>query len=98
MKGHNHLDENMHDMKHGMHTGYEIDKGHQDMGHNMHARHERKVAHDHHDHHAHMGADFRKRFWISLIMTIPVLILVLLKIDLRSPLQSLKNTSQRRCL
>ncbi|MEM2099858.1 MAG: heavy metal translocating P-type ATPase [Thermoproteota archaeon] len=34
-------------------------------------------SHDngHHDHHAHMVADFRKRFWVSLIITIPVLIL-----------------------
>ena len=27
------------------------------------------------DHHAHMAADFRKRFWISLILTVPILIL-----------------------
>ncbi|MFQ5583223.1 MAG: copper-translocating P-type ATPase [Calditrichia bacterium] len=31
--------------------------------------------HNHHDHHAHMVADFRKRFWISLVATIPVLLL-----------------------
>lgn len=31
--------------------------------------------HDHHDHHAHMAADFRKRFWISLILTLPILAL-----------------------
>lgn len=30
---------------------------------------------DHHTHHAHMVADFRRRFWISLILTIPVLAL-----------------------
>jgi len=29
----------------------------------------------HHDHHAHMAADFRKRFWISLILTLPILVL-----------------------
>lgn len=29
----------------------------------------------HHDHHAHMVADFRKRFWLSLIITVPILIL-----------------------
>ena len=34
-----------------------------------------QVKHGHHDHHANMVADFRKRFWISLILTIPVLIL-----------------------
>jgi Cu2+-exporting ATPase len=27
------------------------------------------------DHHAHMAADFQKRFWISLILTLPILIL-----------------------
>jgi Cu2+-exporting ATPase len=29
----------------------------------------------HHDHHAHMVADFRRRFWISVILTVPVLLL-----------------------
>ncbi len=32
-------------------------------------------GHGHHDHHAHMVANFRKRFWISLIIAIPVLAL-----------------------
>lgn len=30
---------------------------------------------EHHDHHAHMAADFRKRFWISLVLTLPILVL-----------------------
>jgi Cu2+-exporting ATPase len=30
---------------------------------------------DHSDHHAHMAADFRKRFWISLVLTLPILLL-----------------------
>ena len=29
----------------------------------------------HHDHHARMVADFRRRFWVSLILTVPVLVL-----------------------
>jgi P-type Cu2+ transporter len=29
----------------------------------------------HHDHHAHMIEDFRKRFWISIIITLPIIIL-----------------------
>jgi P-type Cu2+ transporter len=29
----------------------------------------------HHDHHAHMAADFRQRFWISLVLTLPILAL-----------------------
>lgn len=32
-------------------------------------------GHGHHDHHSHMVADFKKRFWISLIITIPILVL-----------------------
>ena len=28
--------------------------------------------HGHHNHHAHMAADFRKRFWISLFLTLPI--------------------------
>ena len=31
--------------------------------------------HDHHDDHAQMAADFRKRFWISLAITLPILVL-----------------------
>jgi P-type Cu2+ transporter len=42
--------------------------GHQD-------QHSHKDHHNHADHHAHMAADFRKRFWISLILTLPILIL-----------------------
>lgn len=29
----------------------------------------------HHDHHAHMASEFRKRFWIALVLTLPILIL-----------------------
>lgn len=38
-------------------------------------------AHDHHDqhdhggHHAHMLQDFKRRFWVSIILTVPVLLL-----------------------
>lgn len=32
-------------------------------------------GHKHHDHHAHMVQDFRKRFWISLVLTVPILVL-----------------------
>jgi cation transport ATPase len=33
----------------------------------------KREPHEHHDHHAHMAADFRKRFWISLVLTLPIL-------------------------
>jgi|GEM_PF-188499 len=29
----------------------------------------------HHDHHAHMVADFRRRFWVSLVLTLPIMAL-----------------------
>jgi Cu2+-exporting ATPase len=38
-----------------------------------HNQHEGKMHHNHHSHHAHMVADFRRRFWISLVLTVPVL-------------------------
>ncbi|MFC5591650.1 copper-translocating P-type ATPase [Sporosarcina soli] len=44
-----------------------------------HEHHHHQETHDshegHHDHHAHMVEDFKKRFYISLIVTIPILIL-----------------------
>ncbi|HKL81418.1 MAG TPA: heavy metal translocating P-type ATPase [Desulfobacter sp.] len=32
-------------------------------------------SHDHSDHHAHMVADFRRRFWVSIILGIPIVLL-----------------------
>ncbi len=49
--------------------------GHETAGHG-HAAHGDGGGHGgHHDHHAHMVADFRKRFWISLALTLPILLL-----------------------
>ncbi|HLG58733.1 MAG TPA: copper-translocating P-type ATPase [Vicinamibacterales bacterium] len=36
---------------------------------------EAKMPHAGPAHHAHMAADFRKRFWISLVLTVPILVL-----------------------
>jgi Cu2+-exporting ATPase len=35
----------------------------------------KREPHEHQVHHAHMAADFRKRFWISLVITLPILVL-----------------------
>jgi Cu2+-exporting ATPase len=51
-------------MKHKDMECCEHEKGHHEM-----------KKHDHHDHHVHMVEDFKKRFFISLILTIPVLAL-----------------------
>lgn len=42
---------------------------HKDHGHNH------KSNSGHHDHHAHMIEDFKKRFWVSLTLTLPILLL-----------------------
>ena len=39
------------------------------------AEHNHSEEHDHSSHHAHMVEDFKKRFYISILITIPVLIL-----------------------
>ncbi len=68
-------------MDHGKHSGHEKHEKSHDMheGHDMerdeHATHKEHKGHDHKDHHAHMVADFRKRFWISLVVTVPILML-----------------------
>ena len=61
--------------KHQKHDDIENDtQEHQN--HNSHKDHKQHSSnHDHHDHHAHMVVDFKKRFWLSLIVTIPILIL-----------------------
>lgn len=40
-----------------------------------HDSHDGGGGHDHSDHHRHMIADFRRRFWVSLVLTLPVLAL-----------------------
>jgi Cu2+-exporting ATPase len=36
---------------------------------------ETRTPHAGHEHHAHMAAEFRQRFWISLVLTLPILVL-----------------------
>lgn len=43
--------------------------------HEHHGQHEDHGHHGHHDHHAMMIADFRKRFYVVLVLTIPVMLL-----------------------
>ncbi len=44
----------------------------QDMHHSMDKQHVHKMAQQHHAHHI---GEFKKRFWISLVFTIPILLL-----------------------
>lgn len=45
-------------------------------GHHGHQRdHDEHAAHSHGEHHAQMVLDFRQRFWVSLVLTVPVIVL-----------------------
>ena len=57
------------------HDGHEMQKGHDQMKHGDHKMGRNHEGHKGGDHHAHMVADFRRRFWISLGITIPILLL-----------------------
>ncbi|MEX0812976.1 MAG: copper-translocating P-type ATPase [Chitinophagales bacterium] len=66
---HNHKDHDK-DHSHHEHDGEES-SNHQ---HNNKSSHQHD-HHDHHDHHAHMIEDFKKRFWVSLLITLPIVVL-----------------------
>lgn len=59
-------DHSKHEHHHGM-KHQEQKSGHDHQSHGK--------DHDHQDHHAHMVADFKKRFWISIGVTLPILAL-----------------------
>ncbi len=65
--------------RHHEEAGHEPGAGHDHGGHADHAGHGAQAGHGGHaghgDHHAHMVEEFRKRFWISLALTLPVLAL-----------------------
>jgi Cu2+-exporting ATPase len=69
MKEHNHPDHKTHHHMGGEHPV----EHHHKMEHKRHEPH--KEHHDHAAHHAHMLADFKKRFWVSIIVTVPILAL-----------------------
>ena len=55
--------------------GQPLQSNHADHEHLLQHRSSSDGQHQHASHHAHMVADFRKRFWVSLLLTIPVLAL-----------------------
>ncbi len=63
---------------HQMYKGHQTHEAMHGMEHGEHGMHKRLEGHEgkgHESHHAHMVADFRKRFWISLVVSIPILFL-----------------------
>jgi Cu2+-exporting ATPase len=53
------------------HSKHEDPNSHSKMDHKKNENGE----HEHSEHHGHMIEDFRRRFWISLVITIPILLL-----------------------
>lgn len=79
MNNHKHHQENSSESnEHQNHSHHDDSKTHDHESkngkhHNM--DHSKHNGHDHSAHHGHMIEDFRKRFWISLVVTVPILIL-----------------------
>ncbi|RST76104.1 copper-translocating P-type ATPase [Siminovitchia acidinfaciens] len=74
------MDEHNHDHSHHHKTSADDHQHGEHSGHGHHSHNGNEGDHHgghmgHHDHHAHMVDDFKKRFYISLILTIPILIL-----------------------
>jgi Cu2+-exporting ATPase len=55
------------------HEGDEMHKEHKGMKQGDHESHGGHEDHEGGDHHAHMVADFRRRFWICLILSVPII-------------------------
>lgn len=72
-KSMNHEAEN-HDA-HGEHAEKDHEMKKNSMEHNEHQEHQGSGHEDHHDHHAMMVEDFRRRFFISLGIMVPILVL-----------------------
>ena len=66
-------------MDHSHHHHHSVDSppGRKEQSSVHHDHHEMNppMGHEGHDHHAMMIHDFKKRFWISLILTVPILLL-----------------------
>ncbi|NLC85029.1 MAG: heavy metal translocating P-type ATPase, partial [Ruminococcaceae bacterium] len=66
-----HVDHDGHDGGHDGHAGHDDHSDHTDQDeHSGHVDHD-----DHTDHHAHMVEDFKRRFFVSLILMVPILAL-----------------------
>ena len=61
-------------MKNSIHTKHQMGEERQSMKHDEHKKHGMKGMTER-EHHAMMIVDFRRRFWVSLILTVPILAL-----------------------
>lgn len=76
----NHHKHEHHSKKENKHEAHNNHQNHDEHQHhqkkeNKHGGHEHDGHENHHDHHRMMIEDFKKRFWVSLILSIPVVVL-----------------------
>lgn len=80
MKDHNHSHQNHHNHSHhknehhAHHDHHSHHSHHKESNTTKHEGHHSHSSHEGHAHHGHMVEDFKKRFWISLLLTIPILL------------------------
>jgi len=70
----NHKEHNHKHHKHEESKKHENHSGHEGHGHSSHSGHNPGHGEMGHDHHKMMIEDFKKRFWISLVLTVPILV------------------------
>jgi len=70
----NHKEHNHTHHKHEESKKHENHSGHEGHGHSSHSGHNPGHGEMGHDHHKMMIEDFKKRFWISLVLTVPILV------------------------
>jgi len=79
MENHDHhhkeMDHSQHENMNSDHSKHSNHKDHNHSHEEMNHKEGEHKGHNHSGHHGHMIEDFRKRFWISLIVTVPILIL-----------------------
>ena len=63
----------MNNHNHSSQARHQMENGNKPAKHDMHMGHKKVGGHQ--AHHAMMAADFKRRFWVSLAMTLPVLLL-----------------------
>ena len=73
MDNHKHHQYNHH--RHNLEHNHNNEENHHKTNHVDYQSPHKNHDHDHQDHHKHMVEDFKKRFWVSLILTVPVLLL-----------------------
>lgn len=69
---HKNHQEHHHDHETHMHQDHQEEHNHDHHNHDHH-NHDHGGGHDHHNHHEHMISDFKRRFYFSLVLTIPIL-------------------------